>query len=150
MEFFVEVRPRTKGNHRVMVRDRRGRPRLIPSRAAREVEIELDLLLRPHAPRRPLSGPTRLDVDFVLPVPKSFTKAERAAAGAGQLLPVEAHHGDRGNFLKLIEDALQAARFVVNDGQFCAGDVRKRFATAEDPRAGYWFRIQPIEIARPA
>lgn len=148
VEFFLAAKPTTKGNHSTIIRGRGGRPTLIPSSAARKAQAELVALLLRHRPRRPLMGPVRLDVDFVLAVPKSFTQAEREAAHAGRLFPAEAHNGDRGNFLKLLEDALQGARFVVNDAQICAGEVRKRFASAEDPRAGYQVRLQAIEGAR--
>lgn len=144
-EFFLPLKPTTKGNHKSIVRGRGGRPMLIGSAAARAAEAELVTLLLRHRPVTPLTGPVRLDVDFVLAVPKSFTEAERAAAHAGRLLPIEEHNGDRGNYLKLLEDALQKARFVVNDAQICDGAVRKRFATAEDPRPGHLIRVSAIE-----
>ena len=146
MEFFLAAKPTTKGNHSVIVPRRGGGSRLLPSSAARQAQAELVALLLSHRPRTPFTGPVRLDVDFVLGVPKSFTEAERAAAHAGRLLPIEEHNGDRGNYLKLLEDALQKARFVINDAQICAGDVRKRFATAEDPRPGHQIRLTPIEV----
>lgn len=150
MEFFVACRPTTKGNHKAIVRGRGGRPMLIGSSAARAAEAELVGLLLPHAPAEPFTGPVRVDLTALLPIPKCFTSEQRLAANAGLLWPSKRGTIDRSNFPKLVDDALQAWRgkrrgagFVVDDAQICAGEISKRYARdGEVP--GYWFRIQEL------
>lgn len=150
VELFVPARPTTKGNHRKLVyaRGRGGRriPRFIGSETARAAEAELVLLLRQHAPATPFTGAVRLDATFVLPIPKSFVKAARLEALAGRLEPIGPGTLDRGNALKLLEDALTKARFWLDDVQVCAGDVGKRY-TREGEQPGYWFRLTPLGAA---
>jgi Holliday junction resolvase RusA-like endonuclease len=65
--------------------------------------------------RRPLEGPVRLDVTF-------FTPHD----------PLDERTGDRDNYLKLVQDALEGFAFV-NDRQVCDGTPRK-VQDAANPR----------------
>jgi Holliday junction resolvase RusA-like endonuclease len=71
-------------------------------------------------PGKPWAGPLRMDVDFVMPRPKS------SAGGWHIATP------DRSNLLKLVEDALQDARVFVDDSQFCDGIITKRYARTDE------------------
>jgi Holliday junction resolvase RusA-like endonuclease len=64
----------------------------------------------------PREGPLRVDVEFRFALPK---KANGCAPGDPCLSRV-----DRGNLLKLIEDAMTGVVYV-DDSQIVSGDVRK-------------------------
>lgn len=117
----VPGRPRSKGNSKRVVR--RGRfSRIIPSAAAVEGEASARSVIAAHAPATPLVGPLRVDVTFWFTIPPSRTKGKnRVVPGQPCLL-----HVDRGNLLKLIEDAANGLVWV-DDSQIVSGNVEKRW-----------------------
>lgn len=165
IEFFLPIAPRQKGNSKT-IRHRRGRRGAwsngamaaalasigVAAPAARgsafiasntkdkAAEDALVRALRPLAPPVPWSGVVVLGVTFVYTVPETFTDEQRADALAGWMRPTSAQgygHHDRGNALKLLEDALAQAGFYGNDGQVCDGPVSKVFGEV----AGYDVRM---------
>lgn len=100
--FRLEIEPRSKGNSK-------GAPAVgvvVSRKGTRERQERVAELARPYAPPRPLLGSVRLSVTFVMP---------------------DRRRVDRGNLLKLIEDALEGD-FYVDDSQIESGEVRKRLA----------------------
>ena len=96
--------------------------------------------LRPLAPAVPLAGALRLDLVSVLPIPASWPAWKREAALAGVVPAIAARkHGDRGNLLKMVEDALEAAGFYADDAAVTSGDVAKCYG----PVPGYQITITP-------
>ena len=116
---IVPGRPGTKGNSARIVR--RGRnlsvapsaASVVNERAAREVVAS-------SRPSAPFIGALIVDVDFVFAIPESKRKGKnKIEAGAPCLLKV-----DRGNLLKLIEDAMNGLIYV-DDSQVVDGRVSK-------------------------
>lgn len=100
--FSIPLEPRSKGNSKTapapgVVKHREG---------LKERQAQVAELARPHAPPRPLVGSVRLSVTFVMET---------------------ARRVDRGNLLKLLEDALEGD-FYLDDAQIDEGEVRKRLA----------------------
>lgn len=143
IEFFVPATLRTKGNS--MEIRRRGRKTWIsPTDEQKAAENFVRMASLQHAPREPLTGSLRMDVTFMVKVPKSYKGAKLAEALCGMLRPDTPDKGDRGNHLKLLEDALEGV-FYVNDAQICAGDVSKMFGR----ESGYFVRIEELHPIRP-
>ena len=143
LEFFVAQRPRQKGNSKRLIRvGRARRPMLVPRRDDKLAEDALAARVMEFRPPQPFLGPVRLDVTFCMPVPRSWPQRRHEAALAGRELP--AVRPDRGNLLKLVEDALEGP-FYADDGQIVAGDVAKVYA--EVP--GYRIKLTPLLEAQP-
>lgn len=141
LEFFLPARPAQKGNSKLIYRTGyrgAGATRVVSNPKDKAAEARLTNLARAYRPLRPLEGALRLDVEFVLPIPPSWPARKRAEALACVLLPTS--RPDRGNMLKLLEDALQAAGFYLDDAQIVAGDVAKRYG---DP-VGYRVSLSPV------
>lgn len=121
-----------KGNSKRVARFG-GHVRLVPSRTECAAEAGLAATAREHAPPwAPTTRPVRLDVCVVYACPPSWPRALRAAALAGEVVPTGGATHDRGNSLKLLEDALRGSWYA-DDAQVVAGDVRKKYGT----EAGY-------------
>lgn len=97
-----------------------------------DAERGLVAALRPLAPPAPWADPVCLDVTFHYAPPASFTSSQRQMAMAALIFPTSTahHHHDRGNALKLIEDALKAAGFYADDSLVVDGRVSKLFGVA--------------------
>ena len=140
MRFFVEAELQTKGNRQKIFR--RGKRQWIgPTGEVVAAQKEVNLKARYYAPADPLEGPVKLDVTIVVRVPPSYPPEKRERALSGELWPDTPDKGDRGNHLKLLEDALEDAGFYHNDAQICAGDVSKVFGEV----SGYWVTLEKIE-----
>ena len=165
--FFIPVAPRQKGNSKV-IRRRRGRrgawsdgavaaalrgigaaaPRpkgglfVASNDADKAAEDALVRALRPLAPPAPWAGVIGMDVLFVYAVPERFDDEQRRLALTRVIRPTSTgyHHHDRGNVLKLLEDAMQAAGFYTNDSNVCEGPVSKVFGEV----AGYAITVKVL------
>jgi Holliday junction resolvase RusA-like endonuclease len=119
---YIPGKPRSKGNSGRILK--RGRRRFI---APSEVSVVAEASAADHARAQwhipPLEGPVRLDVIFQFALPKK--PKGREVAGDWCLRKI-----DRGNLLKLIEDALKGIVYA-DDSQVVAGDVSKIWG-AED------------------
>lgn len=144
MEFFIAATPAQKGNSKRIIRvPRRGLPpalRIASSVKDKAAEMAVARLALAYRPGRPLEGPLRLDATFCMPVPPSWSRRQRAEALAGLRYPIGGNRLDRGNMLKLLEDALQLAGFYQHDGQIVDGAVRKVYSATP----GYRVRLEPL------
>ena len=90
-------------------------------------ERELEKLLMPHVPAKPLEGPLMLCFDALMPVPRSYSQKKRvellADGGAWYV-----QKPDWDNFAKQIQDAMTRMRFWGDDCQVACGFCRKRYA----------------------
>jgi Holliday junction resolvase RusA-like endonuclease len=138
-ELWIPLRPRCKGNSRTVVRVG-GRLLPIGSASERYHEALVRRLAWEARPPgwRPYLGPVRLDVAFCFATPR---------AGAATAWPSRSPIGDRGNYLKLLEDALQGVVYA-DDRQVVEGDAAKRWAL--DGRAGYRVRVTALGDEDPA
>lgn len=133
-----------KGNRKRVVRFG-GRVRLVPSRTECAAEARLAATARAHAPPwAPTTRPVRLDVCVVYACPPSWSQAMRAAALAGEVVPTGGATHDRGNALKLLEDALRDSWYA-DDAQVAAGEVGKRYGV----EAGYQLTLAVLPGCSP-
>lgn len=143
MELFIALPPKTKGNRKAIAcRGPYGRRFVRANDRDRAAEQHLILAARHFRPLQPLEGPLRLGVTFVMPIPPSWTQKKRAEALAGVVLPTP--RPDRGNMLKLIEDALEAAGYYRDDAAICAGPVDKVYGA----EPGYRIQLDVMEGRR--
>ena len=82
-----------------------------------------------RACRKPLTGALYLDVMFFMPIPKSFTKAQRRSIDAGMLRP--ATKPDASNLLKTVEDAMNRIVYA-DDNQLVSVAAGKWYS--DNPR----------------
>lgn len=146
IEVFVACEPGVKGNSKRILRSWTGRPFVAAKASDAAAERALVALLAAHKARPPvpLDRPLRVDVEVRVAVPASWSAKKRAAALRGEVMP--ATRPDRGNYLKLAEDALERAGYVVDDARIVCGDVAKVYAET----AGWFFRIDdPIRVNDP-
>jgi Holliday junction resolvase RusA-like endonuclease len=142
--FLGPIVPVPKGNHKKLIENMRTRkPMLVEGKRGRRHEATLAWLARAAAPERPYDGPVGLDVVVVLPRPAAGSQ------GFGQELPwgkwqfpgdaprSRPSVGDRGNYLKMLEDALVTGGWLVDDVQIVDGRVAKRWG--DEP--GYQVRM---------
>ena len=90
--------------------------------------------------RVPFNGPIDLRVGAFFPVPKSWSKAKRAAALAGTIRHTS--KPDASNVVKLLEDALNRVVWA-DDAQVCDLTIRKRYS--ETPRLVV--EVRPLQEA---
>jgi Holliday junction resolvase RusA-like endonuclease len=78
--------------------------------------------------QEPLSGPVELEAHFALPIPKSWTKRDRALAASGGIKPQG--RPDLDNFMKALTDGLNEVVYG-DDAQIVSARVTKFYA--EEP-----------------
>lgn len=139
IRFFLASKVSVKGNSRKIVKFGK-RFSLIGGDKARAAEQTLVARLLEHRPPEPFTGPVRLDVAFVRKIPDGWPQWKRAAALDGSFWPIT--RPDRGNALKLIEDAMSGL-FYADDAQVVDGSVTKRYGSAE----GYQIVLTPLDQA---
>lgn len=88
------------------------------------------LAVRPLLPAEPITGPVRLDVTILFARPK---RLGRKSSPDGRIMHTQ--KPDRDNLEKSISDCLTQSGLWSDDGQVCAGEVRK-FYVAKGERAG--------------
>ena len=133
--FFVSMIPRQKNKLRAFKIG--GFARVVPGKDTAQNQATLASLCAPYRPEIPFSGPVRLDVTFVFAIPKGWPEWKKTAARQGDW-----HHvsrPDRGNLLKLLEDALTGP-FLADDSQIVGGEVAKRYGDVP----GYEIKIEPL------
>lgn len=139
LSFFVSMVPRRK--NRLQIVKVGGFSKLAPDAKGAQSQETLASLIAPYRPPVPLNGPVRLDVSFVMPIPSGWPEWKRAAALEGRL-----HHvsrPDRGNLLKLCEDAMTGP-FLTDDSRIVGGVVEKIYGVTP----GYQIRLQELEQAQ--
>lgn len=120
--FEIPTAPRAKGRPRFTVRA--GFARAYTPAATEHAEHDVAVLAAQHAPPMPHAGPVVIDLEFVLPVPSSWSKRKQAAALAGHVRPIG--RPDRDNLEKLTLDALtRSGRWWRDDSQIVDGRSRK-------------------------
>jgi Holliday junction resolvase RusA-like endonuclease len=86
------------------------------------IRAEGKLAMRGH---ELLAGPVKLSLEIYMPIPVSYTKAKKAAARLGSLVPTK--KPDLDNVLKAVCDAFNGIVWV-DDTQVVDCHVSKRFA----------------------
>lgn len=125
--FEIPCAPKAKGRPRFTVRH--GFARAYTPAATEHAEHDVAVLAAQHAPSMPHAGPVVIDLEFVLPVPASWSRKKQAAALAGDLRPIS--KPDRDNLEKLVLDALtRSGRWWRDDSQIVDGRSRKVYGAA--------------------
>ena len=106
-------------------------------KAQRLDEIRLSVLMRPHKPENPMTGPIRMHLVVDFPIPPSKSKAWKLDALRGIHRPTG--RPDLSNVIKHVEDILQSQGFFINDSQIV--DVRASKHYSETP--GYLIVLTP-------
>lgn len=121
IELRLDVTPVPKGRPRMT---RKGHVFTPPTTVAYEKEVAFLAKIQMKG-QHPLAQPISVVVGAWLPMPKSFTKAERIAAIAGKITPI----GDIDNFAK---SALDACNGIVwtDDRLISQLTVTKRYSSA--------------------
>lgn len=122
LSFTVPGTPVAKGRPRVTARG--GFARAYTPQKTRIAEASFEARAFQYRPATPFAGPLRLEVVFMMPIPKSFPKWRRASAEEGNTHPVG--KPDIDNLLKLIADAMSGA-FWLDDKQIVEAEVRKMY-----------------------
>jgi Holliday junction resolvase RusA-like endonuclease len=86
-------------------------------------------------------APVRASMIFFMPIPESFPAWKKLAALEGRFWPVV--RPDRGNMLKLIEDALAKSGWLHDDAQVVDGGVKKIYGGVP----GYLVVLEPLRQA---
>ena len=124
IRFTVPGQPVGKGRPRATTIG--GSARLYTPSKTRDYEGQIGLHgALAMAGRPPLTGAIAVVLDIRLQVPASWSKAKRADAMAGRLLPTG--KPDKDNVIKAIYDGLNGVCWV-DDAQVCEGVQRKRYA----------------------
>ncbi len=82
---------------------------------------------------RPMGGALFMQLEMLMPIPRSFTKAQRLAVVAGQLLPTG--RPDADNLAKAVLDGLEGICYV-NDAQVVNLNVKKAYSAI--PKVLVW------------
>ena len=100
-----------------------GRAIVYDPKKSRDFKRDVKAVAQAHVPERLLTGPLILVAKIYRPVPKSFSKKKRAAALAGEVLPIT--KPDLKNYVAGIEDSLEKVIYE-NDSQIVGyGDTGK-------------------------
>lgn len=116
IEFVIDAAPVAKGRPRTGRHPRTGAPLIFTPAKTRQAEQDIVAIANQYAPRAPLEGPLRLELEFVLPIPGSRPAWWRSAASWRGVLPTT--KPDLDNLVKGILDALQrSGRWFRDDSQ---------------------------------
>jgi Holliday junction resolvase RusA-like endonuclease len=137
--FIIPGKPRGKARPRstariVWPKDRNGEPRAIvtvysdPDMEALEAEVLRRFRAAAGPAHQPHTGPIKLNILAVMPIPQSFSAQTRALALQGKVW----HRGtpDLDNIEKLIADALNRIAWI-DDGQVAVVTKGKRYGEPE-------------------
>lgn len=128
---------RGKGGKVVM---KNGQPIIMVHEAgtAENWKSQIALVAKNHVPMPPLSGPIRMDIQFLFPRPNAHYRTN------GQLKPNapiwHTKKPDRDNCEKAVTDALKVLGMFCDDCQICAGEVSKKYG----PQPGATIRIEEL------
>lgn len=135
---IVEGDPQGKGRPRAF-RAGKGVRMFTPERTRAYEELVAAEARKAMAGRPPLIGPCMLELTMICSVPASWSKAKRAAALAGEIVPTK--KPDSSNILKSIEDAFNGIVWI-DDVQATDHAMRKRFGEHPHVEA----IIMPLEL----
>lgn len=145
---YESQHPETKGNREQIVYVYlKGKkvPRIMPSKRTQSAEAALVLALQslPGRPGTPWEGDVRLDVTFVFKPADSWPKWKRELCllNSSCIRPTGHNIGDRGQYLKMIEDGLEGAGYYTDDCHVNCGNVAKAWG----PVPGYWVQLAQLE-----
>jgi Holliday junction resolvase RusA-like endonuclease len=124
--FFAEGTP--KGQPRPKAFSRGGIASVYDPGTAEGWKGEVALAAKEHKPEKPLEGPLKLTLNFVIPRPKGHFRTGKRASELREDAPIW-HTGkpDADNFAKAVMDALTMLSFWKDDSQVAILEVRKGY-----------------------
>lgn len=135
IEFFVEGTPKPQPRVRAYTRGKHAS--VYNPGTAKPWQALIAIAATRHKPAEPLTGPVSVPIDFFMPRPRSHYRTGRYAHLLKPNAPVRhtagrgRYGGDRDNLEKVVTDCLTRLGFWKDDGQVCAGEVRKFWADAK-------------------
>jgi Holliday junction resolvase RusA-like endonuclease len=141
IEFFVPGEIKPKGNSKNIVRSKSGQAFLVEPAANTANANALRVLFAQHAPPKPIEGAVWVCYQIQYAWRKGDSKKTREL----RMVPKDTAP-DLGNLEKQLDDALQAAGFLVNDSQIAArgdhGDLRHGKFLCDSPGV----HVQIVEL----
>ena len=133
IEFFVEGRPKPQPRvrARVLGKGEKAFAGVYDPETSKPWKRTIAAVAPFYKPARPITGPVSVTIDFYMPRPKSHYRTGRYADQLKPDAPVRhttgggPYGGDRDNLEKAVTDCLTKLGFWKDDGQVCAGEVRK-------------------------
>lgn len=130
MNIFFEIPGIIQPQERPRFSTYGGHVRTVDPIKSRDFKHFVKMIASEHAPAALIETEIRLFVDIYRPIPKSFSKKNRAEAIAGQLRPTK--KPDLDNLVKGIKDGMSKVIWY-DDSQIVDMTVRKFYS--ENPRA---------------
>lgn len=108
----------------------------------------MGVALRDSMPEHPLDGAVKVDVDFLMPRPKTFNKRTRAIYGLtnSKMPKGEVWHTgkpDPDNLHKAVLDTMTQMGYLRDDAIVCHGEISKRYH-ADGDRSGALIMIRTL------
>lgn len=120
LSFKVPVPPVAKARPRVTMRGGYARA-YTPKKSA-----DFEKLVASLCPAtEPMTGPLHLSIKFMLPIPKSWSKAKQRAAESGEIMPTS--RPDIDNYVKAIMDSLNGIAYA-DDSQIVSLNAQKVYS----------------------
>lgn len=133
----IPGKPRTKNRKHAVWRPGMKHARLIDHGPSKVAEENTRALMAMQKPAALFAGPVVQDVDFIFAIAESRRRDVKHRDGTvtKALQPGDLHDGrpDRGNLLKLLDDAMKGI-IVGDDAQMADGRVRKLWGDIDETR----------------
>jgi Holliday junction resolvase RusA-like endonuclease len=100
-----------------------GKAIIFSSKRKKNYQFVVQAAASRYRPSRPITGPVKLDLIFILPRPKRLM----GTSDPDGWIP-HPKRPDRDNLVKGTQDALSAAGFWLDDAQICDGRTAKYYA----------------------
>lgn len=123
MTFILAITPQVIQSGNRIGRGRGGKPIIFSSKRKKDYQFLVQAAAARYRPNRPITGPVRLDLTFVLPRPKCLLRK----CDPDGLIP-HTRRPDRDNLVKGTQDGLSLAGFWLDDAQICDGRTLKFYA----------------------
>jgi Holliday junction resolvase RusA-like endonuclease len=136
IDFILPVTPTAQARPKVAVRGKFAQAYKTKDQQANERTLES--WLTELVPPEPIDGPLVLSFVAALPVPRSASKAARAAMLSGEVWPVK--KPDLDNVAKQLKDAMTRMQFWSDDAQVVWLNCKKIYAAT-----GFW----RVSVRRP-
>ena len=143
IRFFAAGIPKGQPRPRAFARFIGGKAiaRVYDAGSAEGWKSDIALAARFHRPAEPIAGPVRIEVEFLMPRPKSHFNR----LGLKDSAPYwHIAKPDIDNALKAVCDALTTLRFWHDDAQVCALVSSRRYADPDVSGPGAWIEIHEL------
>jgi len=120
IDVFLPCIPPTTTAQQKGVRVANGKPIFFTKGKVKKAEAQIRQLLAPIVPKEPMTGPLKLEIEFVFPYRSTESKATKA-----QFHMPKDTKPDCSNSVKVVEDQMTGLGFFGDDGQIAQLVVKK-------------------------